>query len=155
MRKILFLLLCSLSFGLIGQNMTLNEKSGSSKSFSIEDVNKITFQSGDVVIETQSATENFSIAGLRNLVFDQFITEVEDFNRRVSEISAYPNPCGDVLNISQNNTNARYFIYDFKGRLVQADKATSTINVSNLKTGVYFFTVIDETNTKTLKIIKK
>mgnify|MGYP001254837621 FL=1 len=155
MRKILFLLLCSLSFGLIGQNMTLNEKSGSSKSLSIEDINKITFQSGDVVIETQSATENFSIAGLRNLVFDQFITEVEDFNRKVSEISAYPNPCGDVLNISQNNTNARYFIYDFKGRLVQADKVTSTINVSNLKTGVYFFTVIDETNTQTLKIIKK
>lgn len=155
MRKILFLLLCSLSFGLIGQNMTLNEKSGSSKSLSIEDINKITFQSGDVVIETQSATENFSIAGLRNLVFDQFITEVEDFNRKVSEISAYPNPCGDVLNISQNNTNARYFIYDFKGRLVQADKVTSTINFSNLKTGVYFFTVIDETNTQTLKIIKK
>jgi hypothetical protein len=38
---------------------------------------------------------------------------------------------------------------------VQADKASSTINVSSLKTGIYFFTVTDETNTQTLKIIKK
>jgi hypothetical protein len=155
MRKTLTALICFLSFGLIGQNIVVNEKSGNSKSYSIRDINKITFQSGDVVIETQSATENFSLTGLRHLVFEQVITEVEDFNRRVSELSAYPNPCGDVLNVSQNNTNARYFIYDFKGRLVQADKASSTINVSNLKTGIYFFKLTDETNTQTLKIIKK
>jgi hypothetical protein len=155
MRKTLLLLLFSLSFGLIGQNMILNEKSGSSKSYSITDINKISFQSGDVVVETQSATENFSMTGLRNLVFEQVITEVEDFNRKISELSAYPNPCGDELNISQNTTNARYFIYDFKGSLMQSDKASSTINVSNLKTGIYFFTLIDETNTQTLKIIKK
>ncbi len=155
MRKILILLICSLSFGLIGQNMTLNEKSGSSKSYSIADINKITFQSGDVVIETKSATENFSITGLRNLVFDEFITDIYDFNSKVSELSAYPNPCDDELKISQNNTNARYFIYDFKGSLMQSDKVSSTINVSNLKSGVYFFTLIDDSNTQTLKIIKK
>lgn len=135
--------------------MTLNEKSGSSNAYSISDINKIYFQSGEVVIETQSSTENFSITGLRNLVFDQFITEVEDFNYSISELTAYPNPCGDVLNISQNNTNASYFIYDFKGKLVQAGRASSTVNVSNLKTGIYFFTLTDATNTKTLKIIKK
>ena len=155
MRKTLIVLICFLSFGLFGQNMIVNEKSGSSKSYSITDINKITFQSGDVVIKTQSATQNFSLTELRNIVFDQVITDVEDFNRRVSELSTYPNPCGDVLNISQNNTNARYFIYDFKGRLVQTDKASSTINVSNLKRGIYFFTVLDKTNIQTLKIIKK
>jgi len=41
------------------------------------------------------------------------------------------------------------------GSLIQSGKASSTINVSDLKTGIYFFTLVDETNTQTLKLIKK
>ena len=155
MKKILIGLFCGISLGSIGQNMTLNENSGISSSYSISDINKITFQSGDVVVETHSSTENFSIDGVRNLVFGQIITESQDFEQAVQELSAYPNPCGDVLNISQNTTDARYFIYDLNGSLIQSDKASSTIDVSNLKTGVYFFTLVNETSTQTLKIIKK
>jgi hypothetical protein len=155
MKKILIGLFCGISLGSIGQNMTLNENSGSSSSYSIADINKITFQSGDVVVETQSATENFSIGAVRNLVFGNIITETEDIEQAVQELSAYPNPCGDVLNISQNTTDARYFIYDLNGSLIQSDKASSTINVSDLKTGIYFFTLVNETSTQTLKLIKK
>ena len=155
MKKILIGLFCGISLGSIGQNMTLNENSGSSSSYSIADINKITFQSGDVVVETQTSTDNFSIAGVRYLVFGQIITETEYIEQAVQELSAYPNPCEDVLNISQNTTDARYFIYDLNGSLIQSDKASSTINVSNLKTGIYFFTLVDKTNTKNLKIIKK
>jgi hypothetical protein len=135
--------------------MTLNQNSGSSSSYSIADIKKITFQSGDVVVETQSSTDNFSIVGVRNLVFGQATTEVKDLTQVVKELSAYPNPCGDVLNISQNTTDASYFIYDLNGSLIQSDKASSTINVSNLTTGVYFLKLVGQTNTQTLKIIKK
>tara|TARA_B100001094_G_scaffold54298_1_gene49815 strand:- start:19 stop:486 length:468 start_codon:yes stop_codon:yes gene_type:complete len=155
MKKILIGLFCGISLGSIGQNMTLNQNSGSSSSYSISDINKITFQSGDVVVETQSSTDNFSIGGVRNLVFGNIITKTEDIEQAVQELSAYPNPFGDVLNISQNTTDARYFIYDLNGSLIQSDKAPSAINVSNLKTGIYFFTLVDKTNTQTLKIIKK
>ena len=155
MKKILIGLFCGISLGSIGQNMTLNENSGSSSSYSIADINKITFQSGDVVVETQSSTENFSIGAVRNLVFGNIITETKDIEQAVQELSAYPNPCGDVLNISQNTTDARYFIYDLNGSLIQSDKASSAINVSDLKTGIYFFTLVDKTNTQTQKIIKK
>tara|TARA_Y100000589_G_scaffold304738_1_gene318142 strand:- start:1055 stop:1522 length:468 start_codon:yes stop_codon:yes gene_type:complete len=155
MKKTLIGLFCGISLGSIGQNMTLNQNSGSSSSYSIAKINKITFQSGDVVIETQTFTDNFSITGVRNLVFGNIITETEDITQAVQELSAYPNPCGDVLNISQNTSDARYFIYDLNGSLIQSDKASSTINVSNLTTGVYFFTLVDKANTQTLKIIKK
>ena len=155
MKKILIGLFCVISLSSIGQNMTLNQNSGSSSSYSITDIKKITFQSGDVVVETQTSTDNFSIVGVRNLVFGQATTEVKDLTQVVQELSAYPNPCGDVLNISQNTTDARYFIYDLNGSLIQSDKASSTINVSDLKTGIYFFTLVDKTNTQTLKIIKK
>ena len=155
MKKILIGLFCVISLSSIGQNMTLNENSGISSSYSISDINKITFQSGDVIVETQTYIENFSIGSVRNLVFGNIITETEDIEQLVQELSAYPNPCGDVLNISQNTTDARYFIYDLNGSLIQSDKASSAINVSNLKTGIYFFTLVDKTNTQTLKLIKK
>ena len=155
MKKILIVLFCGISLGSIGQNMTLNENSGSSSSYSIADINKITFQSGDVVVETQTSTENFSIGGVRNLVFGQIITETKDLTQAVQELSAYPNPCGDVLNISQNTTDSRYFIYDLNGSLIQSDKASSRINVSRLTPGIYFFTLVNEASTQTLKIIKK
>ena len=155
MKKILLGLFCVISLSSIGQNMTLNENSGLSSSYSISDIKKITFQSGDVVIQTQTYIENFSIGGVRNIVFGQIITETEDIEQAVQELSAYPNPCGDVLNISQNTTGARYFIYDLNGSLIQSDKAFSRINVSNLTTGVYFLKLVGQTNTQTLKLIKK
>ena len=61
MKKILIGLFCGISLGSIGQNMTLNENSGISSSYSISDIKKITFQSGDVIVETQTSTDNFSI----------------------------------------------------------------------------------------------
>ena len=155
MKNILITLLLATSLGSIGQNMTLNENSGSSSSYSIADINKITFQKSNVIVETQSNLDHFHIGGVRNIAFDQIITESKDIEQAVQELSAYPNPCGDVLNISQNTTDSRYFIYDLNGSLIKSDKATSTINVSNLKTGIYFFTLVDKTNTQTLKIIKK
>ena len=135
--------------------MTLNQKSGNSNYYSVANINKITFQNGNVIIETKSATNNFSIAGLKNLVFDQIITEVEELSSVSKELSVYPNPCGDVLNISKKTNDTRYFIYDLNGSLIQSDKAFSRINVSNLTTGVYFLKLVGQTNTQTLKIIKK
>ena len=155
MKKILIGLFCGISLCSIGQNMILNENSGNSSSYSIANIKKITFQSGDVVVETQSSTDNFSIGGVRNLVFGNIIAKTEDIEQAVQELSAYPNPCGDVLNISQNTTDSRYFIYDLNGSLIQSDKASSAINVSRVKPGIYFFTLVNETSTKTLKIIKK
>ena len=155
MKNKLLLLFSAISLLSFGQNMTLNQNSGNSSSYSISDIKKITFQSGDVVIETQTSTDNFSIGGVRNIVFGNIITETEDITQVYQELSAYPNPCEDVLNISQNTTDASYFIYDLNGSLIQSDKATSRINVSDLKTGIYFFTLVDKTNTQTLKIIKK
>ena len=73
MKKILIGLFCGISLGSFGQNMTLNQNSGSSSSYSIADINKITFQSGDVIVETQSSTENFSIGGVRNIVFGSLL----------------------------------------------------------------------------------
>ena len=155
MKNKLLLLFSAISLLSIGQNMTLNENSGSSSFYSMADINKITFQSWGVVVETQSSTDNFYFGGVRNIIFGNIITETKDIEQAVKELSAYPNPCGDMLNISKNTTDARYFIYDLNGSLIQSDKASSTINVSNLTTGVYFFTLVDKTSTQTLKLIKK
>ena len=155
MKKILLGTLCGISLCSIGQNMTLNENPGGENSYSIADIKKITFQSGDVVVETQTSTDNFSIDGVRNLVFEDIISSTESFTHNLQGLTAYPNPCGESLNINQYAKGAKYFIYDLNGSLIQSDKASSTINVSDLKTGIYFFTLVDKTNTQTQKIIKK
>jgi hypothetical protein len=155
MKRNFLLLFCSISLLSIAQNITLNENLGNSSSYAISSVKKITFQSGDMVIETQSSSKNVALSDIKNLVFPQVITEVENLTQVLQALSVYPNPCEDVLNINQNSNDARYFIHDLNGSLVQSDKASSSINLSNLTTGVYFFTLVDKTNTQTLKIVKQ
>ena len=153
-RKSLFALMCCISTYSFGQNLYLNEKSGTSNTYSISNINKITFQNGDVVIETKSSTESFAISGTRSITFQQMVTSVEDVVDVAEAISAYPNPCGDVLNLSEVVSNGTYFIYDMDGSLVQSDKATSAISVGGLGSGVYFLTLVGDNNTQTIKFIK-
>ena len=154
-RKSLFALMCCISTYSFGQNLYLNEKSGARNTYSIPNINKITFQNGDVVIETKSSTDNFAISGTRSITFHQLVTSVEDIVDVTEAISVYPNPCGDVLNLSDVVSNGTYFIYNINGSLVQSDKATSAINVGGLGSGVYFLTLVGDNNTQTIKFIKQ
>jgi hypothetical protein len=83
------------------------------------------------------------------------VTSVEDIVDVIEAISVYPNPCGDVLNLSDVVSNGTYFIYNINGSLVQSDKATSEISVSGLGSGVYFLTLVGHKNTQTIKFIKQ
>jgi hypothetical protein len=132
----------------------LNENSGNSSAYAISNINKITFQSGNLVIETKSATDSFAITGIRSLSMQQLVTGVDGIVKETQNLSAYPNPCSDVLNISDVTSNLSYFIHDLSGSLVQSDKVSSIIDVSNLTTGVYFLTVVGGDDIRTLKFIK-
>jgi hypothetical protein len=155
LRKSLFVLLCCISTYSFGQNLYFNEKSGASSTYSISNINKITFQNGDVVIETKSSTDKYAINVTRGITFQQLVTSVDDIVDTTESISAYPNPCDDVLNISDLMSNGTYFIYGMDGSLVQSDKATSAISVGGLSNGVYFLTLAGKNDTQTIKFIKQ
>lgn len=82
-------------------------------------------------------------------------------------VQAYPNPASDVVNIAvktNDDKNLKLRLYDMSGRLVASpveikgtpEKSDSVIQISNLKTGIYMYTLTE--NNKVIyssKIIKK
>ena len=67
-----------------------------------------------------------------------------------NEISIYPNPASTVLNIEANE-GYQMMLLDVMGNIILNRKVIDKIDVSNLKTGVYFVKFIGDADTKTMK----
>lgn len=77
-------------------------------------------------------------------------------NTTTSALSVYPNPFKDVLNISDVKGVQSISISDVSGRQVKSVKATSQINVSELKTGLYIINLkMEDGKVRSIKAIKK
>ena len=73
-------------------------------------------------------------------------------------ISVYPNPVMTALNVeSKNNSNLEIKLFDILGKSIMITFENNTANVENLKSGIYFLTVLDKTikQNQVIKIIKK
>lgn len=71
-------------------------------------------------------------------------------------VSVYPNPFTDVLNISDVKGVKSISIHDVSGRQVKSMKATTELNLSELKTGLYIVNLHMEDGTvRSIKAIKK
>jgi len=95
------------------------------------------------------------------IITNNYSTEVaednlgtSDFN--LSTIKVYPNPVSDVLTIETSFTLSKISVYDIEGRKVLEvlQVNTNQIDLSALRTGIYFVKVFSESNTETLKVIK-
>ncbi|MEM6686983.1 MAG: T9SS type A sorting domain-containing protein [Bacteroidota bacterium] len=74
-----------------------------------------------------------------------------------SDVQLYPNPVEDVLNIT-NTTNIKSLeVYSIQGQVMLTQKNNfATVDMSNLRTGMYFVKLTDSTNnSSTFKIVKK
>ena len=69
-----------------------------------------------------------------------------------NEISIYPNPVIDILNISKE---IDIKIYDIIGNLIISEEKTTQIDMTNLPSGVYNLNIIYNNNTINNKIIKQ
>lgn len=74
-----------------------------------------------------------------------------------NQISIYPNPVHNVVNLTDNKDVVRLVITDITGRIVKSiDNPSLTTDVSALKSGNYIINVISSAGTTTsFKIIKK
>ena len=64
-----------------------------------------------------------------------------------TQISIYPNPTNDILNLKSNFDSGVYQIFDLQGKLINQDTLTSketTIDLSRLNSGIYFFRIQSE-----------
>ena len=92
---------------------------------------------------------------------NNFPTGVKELNNE-NEISVYPNPAKDVLNIDFGDANEkrRIEIYDAVGELVLRESLItqkSSLNIHHLSSGIYFYCILVngiKVNTNKIVIIK-
>ena len=148
-------LMGSTVFGQTIQNSVISSTGGSSSTSNL----KMDYTLGETVIETFSAGGNTLTQGFHqtNLTLVA-IENVELF----AEISIYPNPTSEFVNIDipANYKLMEISMFDVTGKLLKTQANASglvTFNVNDLATGTYYFQVINPKNKefKTFKLVKR
>ncbi|WP_179019128.1 T9SS type A sorting domain-containing protein [Winogradskyella forsetii] len=78
---------------------------------------------------------------------------IEDYEK--IKIKAYPNPTESKLTIQSLKSIERITVYSILGNVVSEELNSSSIDLSNLNSGVYLVNVSTENRTEILKVIKE
>jgi hypothetical protein len=156
-------LIFTISFGLLiisskAQTVSLELVS------SVGDIFKITsyqldWSIGELQTETYAQTGQILTQGFHQSNYT--VTALEQLNGLQFEISAFPNPTMDLINLKigiSKIDGLQYIIADISGNIFQKENITSSnqqIDFSNYSNGVYFITVLQNRKScKSFKIIK-
>lgn len=86
-----------------------------------------------------------------------FVNGIKEFSFS-DNIKIYPNPTTSILNIDDEQNqlqNTTIEIKNYLGQTVYKVPFTNQIDLSSLSAGMYFLTVEDKSNKKTIKIVKQ
>ena len=137
-------------------NLYVHEKSGSTQSFALSGIKKLTFTDYNISIERKgTTTEYFSI---ENIAYMGFKAPVNIFERPTENFSIYPNPVTNNLTVANNGLIDDLKIFDIQGKIYLnfAPKAeTINIDMSSFAAGVYFLRLVSNGKISTSKVIKK
>ncbi|MDW3652885.1 MAG: T9SS type A sorting domain-containing protein [Bacteroidia bacterium] len=67
----------------------------------------------------------------------------------------YPNPFSDEIFVENLHGNEYFIIYDFLGRNVIEGKCLGTVKIPEINSGIYYLTILNNTNQTTFKLIKR
>ena len=104
-------------------------------------------------------TDFYGLPAIGVEFFDKNLVSTGEEN--IVDVTPYPNPTTEFLNIPLNNMNgaAQLNIFDANGRLISTDNVnvqnnTLTVDVKNMATGIYTFTMAFENGkTSTFKVM--
>lgn len=82
------------------------------------------------------------------------LTSIEE-NLFVKGYKIYPNPFSDEIFVENLLGDEYFIIYDFLGRNIIEGKCSGTIKISETKSGIYYLTILSNTNQITYKLIKR
>lgn len=72
------------------------------------------------------------------------------------QIKLYPNPTSDIVYLPSNLIGLKLVLYTSNGRIVKSEQITnSTIDLSNLNSGLYFIKVLSDTRIYSARVIKQ
>lgn len=87
------------------------------------------------------------------------LLSVNDFNLYENDIYVYPNPSKGIFNIKNESkqTISSIEVLDINGRIININSKinATSIDLSNVNSGIYFLKIHTETTTITKKVIKK
>ncbi|NBC56972.1 MAG: T9SS type A sorting domain-containing protein, partial [Bacteroidetes bacterium] len=76
-----------------------------------------------------------------------------------NEVSVYPNPVDNLLNISSKTALSQLIIYDIKGKIVSKkslnQELDTKMDLGSLGSGVYFIKLISENSSIVKRVIKR
>ena len=126
-----------------------HENSSGSISWTLGEVITETFRSDDVIL-----TQGFQQPSIT-------VTSVEEFANLDFNITAFPNPAREYINIkldTDNFDNVWYELYDIKGLVIEHKKIDNElvhISLHDKEPAIYFLRVIEGNKVlKTFKVIK-
>lgn len=101
-------------------------------------------------VNIQSSQLDFTM----NITTDVSLNYINEFHN----IKISPNPTTSILNIDDKNNqlqNSTIQIKNYLGQLVFCSPFANQINLQSLSAGMYFLTIQDKENNKTVKILKE
>ncbi|MDD4729738.1 MAG: T9SS type A sorting domain-containing protein [Bacteroidales bacterium] len=161
-----FLLCIGLS-GLQAQKaLYLKEKSGAQTSFTLNDLRKLTFPAGSMMVnKTDGSTSTYVLSDIRSLNFSDLINHVSlIYKKECNNLTLYPNPVIDQLHIiyeTFKEGSVQVEIIDFQARILyqqtilcQVGTNQATIPVTQLQRGLYLFSLKNGNNVEIIKFLK-
>jgi len=92
----------------------------------------------------------------KGIVYEYFINPISVKNIDNHNVLIYPNPAKDYINISLKSEIGLLKILDISGKLIikkQINSSETSINISNLKSGIYFIEMSSGKNDLIIKLI--
>lgn len=111
---------------------------------------------GDIVFNTADIYFDFNEAIITNTATTEFVGTLSVAENSLSKFLAYPNPTTGVLKIQSNTAISKLEIYNNLGQSVMLQLNTNEVDMTKLKSGIYFMKIQDANgNQETIKIIKQ
>ena len=157
-----FILLYLTGAELNAQTMYLKTSAGLLTSIPFSNIEKIVYSNGSMIINESGGGTNQSIS-LSDIKLQSYIdwdlaTGFKPFTKQSFELVLSPNPVRDLLSVNLQNRmigDGKIEIIGTDGKLYQSKAATSELNVSRLKRGVYICRLIADDVVLFKKFIKQ
>ncbi len=97
----------------------------------------------------------YTLGGCRLIHNEQTSSENTANNLNESVLSVYPNPTSSKLEITTNETINSAVLFDVTGKEIKVDVENNTVNLTELKAGVYTLKIVTPNGTAIRKIMKQ
>lgn len=119
---------------------------------------KATLNNGDTVAKRANIFFDYNAPINTNIATTTYQTLSNSVFETDESITIYPNPTNDNININSKFNIKTIELYDMQGRILETivqDSASSTLDISNRKNGIYFLKINTENGSKVEKIVKE